>query len=79
MKWHPHFTNLMAVASMHAGFHIIDWDNVKIVDKFTGLVSLGYGIDWYQGQEDETMDSKTLLLASCSFYDHSLHLWSCQI
>lgn len=64
---------------MHAGFHIIDWDNAKIVDKFTGHVSLGYGIDWYQGQEDETTGSKTLLLASCSFYDHSLHLWSCQI
>lgn len=36
-------------------------------------VLLGYGIDWFPCPETEN----GRLLASCSFYDHSLQLWAC--
>ena len=57
--------------------------------------SLAYGIDWcYEDllstgrevcckrQENGSVNEKytnEFVLASCSFYDHSLHLWTCSI
>lgn len=64
-----------------------------IVASYTRHRSLAYGIDWcYEDlgevcckrQENGGVNEKytnefEFVLASCSFYDHSLHLWTCSI
>ncbi|KAJ7487605.1 WD40-repeat-containing domain protein [Mycena galericulata] len=75
VKWHPSPSrkNELLVASMHDGFKVVrfafgDDGSVKRFDSHT---SLAYGADWsFSETEGET------LIASCSFYDHSLHLWT---
>jgi diphthamide biosynthesis protein 7 len=85
VKWHPSASRQkdLLVACMHDGFKIVrygmeefitdgstgDWEIVK---HFTGHESLAYGTDWCfsDGQDGQTV------IASCSFYDHALHLWS---
>ena len=70
---------------MHSGFKILDWDDVEgIIATYSGHDSLAYGIDWCVHEdyskcvEDADYSaSDRAVLASCSFYDHSLHLWSC--
>ena len=59
------------------------------VASYGGHQSMAYGIDWCEcrcltvgggGEEEEDDDStrRQLLLASCSFYDHALHLWAAE-
>ncbi|GAA5962055.1 hypothetical protein JCM3765_005505 [Sporobolomyces pararoseus] len=47
----------------------------ELVKRFEGHQSLAYGVDWNQGNGEQTEDGKDLV-ASCSFYDHALHVWS---
>jgi diphthine methyl ester acylhydrolase len=80
VKWHPCSTrrNDLLVACMHDGFKVIsftlDHDNVhgEILKRFDAHESIAYGADWSfsPSEDDET------LIATCSFYDHKLHLWS---
>jgi len=77
VKWHPHLPGLLATASMHNGFHVIRYDEAgqgAVVQEFHEHESLGYGIDWQHSSPDQQRTSS--LLASCSFYDHSLRLWT---
>lgn len=80
VKWHPSPTRKedILVAGMHDGFKVakahhgedVTWEIVK---RFDDHKSLAYGADWSfapLGVDGET------LIASCSFYDHMLHLWS---
>ena len=84
-------TMLMATACMHNGFKIVDWnDEEKVIATYSGHDSLSYGIDWCLHEDSSVNISKLqecvketncsvndqVMLASCSFYDHSLHLWS---
>jgi diphthamide biosynthesis protein 7 len=62
---------------MHDGFKVVkahgedvSW---KIIQRFDDHKSLAYGVDWSFAPPDT--DGKTLI-ASCSFYDHALHLWT---
>lgn len=62
---------------MHDGFKVVkahgedvEWEIVKRFDEHK---SLAYGVDWSFAPLDA--DGQTLI-ASCSFYDHTLHLWS---
>lgn len=80
---------LLALACMHGGAAVwrLDGDGdgvgaLEEVASYRGHQSMAYGIDWCEcrglaagGQEDEST-RRQLLLASCSFYDHALHLWA---
>jgi diphthamide biosynthesis protein 7 len=73
---------------MHGGFRVInldrpeswlslegeipvrEWKQTALFDKHE---SIAYGVDWQRkAMATATNDS---LIASCSFYDHLLHLW----
>lgn len=86
LKWHPFLPNVLGSATMYAGFHILNIETQRIIYQYKGgrdddrkekEVLLGYGIDWFPCSESETR--KKPMLASCSFYDHSLQLWTCEI
>lgn len=61
---------IMSAATMHAGFHVFHWEKGILGNNCIGKKYLGYGIDWC------TEESETQLLASCSFYNHTLYLWN---
>ncbi len=77
IKWNTDHSDLLATACMHNGFqlvhcHLDSSTEPEVVCDYQQHKSLAYGIDWtplHSGSDD-------LTLASCSFYDHSMHLWS---
>ncbi|KAI0669892.1 WD-40 repeat-containing protein [Trametes maxima] len=91
VKWHPSAARKddLLVACMHDGFKVVRFDfgsiegdysatlrNSKepweIVKRFDEHTSLAYGVDWsFAG--DKGGDGT--LVASCSFYDHTMHVW----
>lgn len=73
LKWHPRNPNLLLAACMHDGFKILDnFDEGKVVCDYKGHNSLAYGADWRRNSSNA--DSE-LTVATCSFYDRSLHVW----
>lgn len=88
VKWHPSIQrkNDLLVACMHDGFKVVQFDienragtsqhsgapEWEIRKRFDAHKSLAYGVDW---SYDEKRDEADTLIASCSFYDHTLHLW----
>lgn len=77
LKWHPTRGNHLAAASMHNGFHVLKVDEsgeVQVTKHFTEHQSLAYGVDWQHAAKESQG-----LLASCSFYDHTLHLWKAEL
>ena len=84
LKWHPFNPHLLLAACMHNGFHVLNLDGVSeqstgtILASYMNHKSLAYGVDWRTKLLDSVTDNKeTDMIASCSFYDHSLHLWTC--
>ncbi|KAF8445936.1 WD-40 repeat-containing protein [Boletus edulis BED1] len=90
VKWHPSVERKhdLLVACMHDGFKVVRFHasrngpeeslfagdtSHEITKRFDQHESLAYGVDWsfrhHQGKGDT-------LIASCSFYDCALHLWS---
>ncbi|KAI9282193.1 hypothetical protein BY458DRAFT_537695 [Sporodiniella umbellata] len=71
LKWHPTQASKLLSASMHAGAFVLDVDtgsfDAIISSSFLDHESMAYGADWSFKDPD--------LVASCSFYDHALHLW----
>ncbi|KIK71002.1 hypothetical protein GYMLUDRAFT_308715 [Collybiopsis luxurians FD-317 M1] len=89
VKWHPSPSRKsdLLVACMHDGFKILQFDELNtseissnlspttfgnISQRFDEHKSLAYGVDWSFAP---SKNGKTAI-ASCSFYDHTLHLWS---
>jgi len=82
VKWHPSVKRKhdLLVACMHDGFKVVrftadnaglDGGEPEIIKRFDNHTSLAYGVDWsFSDSGGET------LIASCSFYDHTLHLWN---
>jgi diphthamide biosynthesis protein 7 len=72
LKWHPTRATRLLSASMHAGAFVLDMNeqcsDVNISTEFLDHTSMAYGADWSYASPD--------LVASCSFYDHILHLWN---
>jgi diphthamide biosynthesis protein 7 len=73
---------------MHDGFKVVrldpalitDLSSVKatddeegctVVTRFDGHTSLAYGADWSR----LPADMGETLVATCSFYDHTMHVW----
>ncbi|KAF8604958.1 WD40 repeat-like protein [Ceratobasidium sp. AG-I] len=87
VKWHPLASRKedLLVACMHGGFKIVNYtlkdtnsqgmevDSPVVTSRYDAHTSLAYGVDWQHSQSREGVQD---FVASCSFYDHSLHLWS---
>jgi diphthamide biosynthesis protein 7 len=80
IKWHPTRKDTLLSASMHAGAFVINMNGglidgsdetlkCTITDEFLDHKSMAYGGDWQYGTDQD-------LIATCSFYDHILHLWT---
>jgi len=77
LKWEPGSNRHLLAATMHNGFHILDCypsnsSEVEphIVTSYMEHSSLAYGCDWKRDL------SPVKVIATCSFYDHSLHAWT---
>ena len=80
VKWHPSSPGLLAAACMHNHFVVVDTHvgtggPMEVVGGYKGHASLAYGVDWCRERASEDKHV-TGTLASCSFYDHSMHLWN---
>lgn len=91
LKWHPTNPQYLLSASMHNGFHVlsIENDQLQLNLSYDKHNSLAYGVDWshmtekswYSGgnhgipRDCDKCDIKNII-ASCSFYDNLLHVWS---
>lgn len=79
LKWHATDSGRILAAAMHGGFEVVDFNALGSQDpissqlkaRFEGHDSLAYGVDWSGGT---TLKGKDLV-ASCSFYDHLVHVW----
>ena len=65
LKWKPDIYDCVAVAGMYSGFHILDVSTFR-TSAYTHHDSIAYGIDWLFDD----------VIASCSFYDNLLTLWT---
>ena len=65
---------------MHDGFKVLRLDfgrgdrGAEVLRHFDAHASLAYGVDWSYAS-NRGGDEEGTLIASCSFYDHALHLW----
>ncbi|XP_024938624.1 diphthine methyltransferase isoform X3 [Cephus cinctus] len=80
LKWDPFFKDYLLAACMYDGFKIINCQqssNPVIIAQYMEHKNISYGCDWsFSTSEEFSPDSsKNLaLIATCSFYDHILHL-----
>ena len=66
----------LLVAAMHDGFKVVEGG--AVVAEYRGHGSLAYGADWVaEGVAGRGEGWATA--ATCSFYDHQLHLWSVRL
>lgn len=78
------------LACMHGGFKVVHLDEPQLwlapdekktvrtwaeTTSFDKHKSIAYGVDWQRGTSPEALMTDDSLVASCSFYDHLLHLW----
>jgi len=76
LKWKPVDGDLIVAACMHNGFAVLDAtaaDSPKVCVTYQNHKSLAYGVDWCYSS---FADRECQILASCSFYDHKLCLWT---
>ena len=69
-KWHPSNPDLALVACMQSGFALASLTSqgqLQRVYEYPEQKILGYGADWSRAGDS--------LIATCSFYDKSVHLW----
>lgn len=78
IKHHPHISGLVLTACMHNGFAIvkIQGDQVEVVETYEKHGSLAYGADWQGGDSFVAGSKKSSAIATCSFYDRLLRVWT---
>ena len=72
LRWHPERRDLLLTACMHAGFKVLPAEGGEPLCEYTRHESLAYGVDW----QPASGRSDTMLVATCSFYDRALHMWT---
>ncbi|XP_020097508.1 diphthine methyltransferase [Ananas comosus] len=77
IKHHPYISGLVLAACMHGGFAVvkIGEGDVSLLETYSKHESLAYGADWQKGGCLDNQSSKTLVAATCSFYDRLLRIW----
>ena len=82
LKWHPRKEGRLLAACMHNGFQVIDFardrdaSSLHVVASYNEHKSLAYGADWSQVDWTDSRAEGSGLVATCSFYDHQLHVWA---
>ncbi len=81
LRWHPRDSELLLAACMYNGVAIVrmspPWSHptsLEVVTAYHEHQSIAYGADWHQQPED--LPGGSDLVATCSFYDRSLHVWT---
>ncbi|KAJ2715595.1 hypothetical protein H4R19_001117 [Coemansia spiralis] len=74
LKWHPETVDRLLVGAMYNGFHVLTVDPavVDVAVSFADHKSIAYGADWCQTAPSVPAG---WLVGTCSFYDHTVHLW----
>ena len=76
LKWHPTDPELVLGACMHGGFALLRASTadgtVAVVERYPHQQTLGYGAGWCS----EIGADGCSVVATASFYDRLLHLWS---
>jgi diphthamide biosynthesis protein 7 len=79
-RWHPTQRGAILAACMHNGFQLARaheghgrLEHVGSYGAHSGGDSLAYGADW--SHQPARQPAGGFLAATCSFYDHTLHLW----
>lgn len=71
LKWHPSNDGVVLAACMYGGFRLLrvptDGANVAVICEYLEHESIAYGADWRS-------DDERSLVATCSFYDCSMHI-----
>ena len=88
LRWHPSNPNLLMAAVMHGGVRTLlvhgggagpgtseHGVQMQVVEEFRLHDSMAYGLDWVAPFDDGTRSPENVV-ASCSFYDCKLNLWS---
>ncbi|KAJ2765994.1 hypothetical protein IWQ56_003886 [Coemansia nantahalensis] len=73
LKWHPEVADRLLVGAMYNGFHVLTVDPVGLAASFMDHKSIAYGADWCQAAP--STPGAGWLVGTCSFYDHTVHLW----
>ncbi|XP_034830361.1 diphthine methyltransferase isoform X2 [Maniola hyperantus] len=90
LKWHPSNTSVVVAACMYGGFRVLRvTDEVAVVCEYVEHESIAYGADWQFGKSTAESDDKAIaesddkstaesddksIVATCSFYDCSMHI-----
>ena len=76
LRWHPTDPSLVLAALMHAGFGILAAQpaagTLALAESYGHQQSLAYGAGWKACVGADG----TSTVATCSFYDRLLHVWS---
>jgi diphthamide biosynthesis protein 7 len=80
LKWCPHDHHVLLAACMYNGLAVLraddSYSSLSLVEEYKGHGSIAYGADWFRGQPEGGAAAGRCLVATCSFYDRLLHLWS---
>mmetsp|Transcript_29785 Transcript_29785/g.41130 ORF Transcript_29785/g.41130 Transcript_29785/m.41130 type:complete len:380 (-) Transcript_29785:89-1228(-) len=75
LKWHPDKRGMLVAACMYGGFCLLNGvdseGKLEVGNQYCGHDNskIAYGVDWWKGEGKS-------IVASCSFYERKVNLWS---